>query len=311
MNEGPAAEVPEEVGQEELEYIDMTVKDVTEYDAESHLIRRVKYDLNGNLLSESNYAIEYEYDSRGDVAEAVFYNDSGRPNEKIKYEYDTEGKLKKEIVFFNRQDGEVIGNWTEYLYDENGGWTQDCFLNQEGGFDNGGTVRWLTKYDTAGNETGYFRYDIDGNILESRTCQYEYDAQGNIISERKYQMNGQEEWETEVEYGLLEAIETPVYFEKETTVLGLEPGNLMELTTKESNYNNGELIFSYQLELSYEYDQDGNLIKAMVVDVSDDEYSYYLGDIVEVEYEKEKISKVKYYDGFRWYCQEYEYSPLP
>lgn len=282
-------------------------KEVCEYDAEGNQTRYAEYGLNGQILLERTYRNEYTYDALDRVVKAEFYHQSDRSLEWEEYEYDAEGRVLKK-TFYLFEDNGIAYSWTDYIYDEEGGWSENEYLNPDFYGRNLDSARWDRKYDASGNEVGYLRYDISGTILEGYTCQCQYDEYGNIIEQQYIGVEGDRE---EYEYGLLEAMKIKVdYAEELFEIRNMQSTyGLFGFPTR-MTYEYDETLYSNKSYWEYKYDARDRLVKATVTGYSSigdfDEQ-----DMLELEYDAEgKVARVvcRNVEGQTKYCQEYEYT---
>jgi len=179
----------------------------------------------------------YSYDQNGLLTHAEF--DSGEP---IPYYYQFEKDNKGRIVKIVETDALGETNSTEeFTYDKKGVLTQSHYVNASGSSD------YIHYWDKNGFRTKVERLYDDGTVVEYYT--YEYDKKG---------------WLTKITtYYVDESLEDVQVFEND------QYGNPVSI---KSYGGDGEMFDA--MNISYEYDQQGNYIKQTTTSGMGEDYEY-------------------------------------
>lgn len=141
----------------------------------------------------------YEYDSKGNKIEKIYYTPDGSFNTKYSYKYDDNGNIiemsdsfsegylgnkytykydeKENLVEYNDYLGRKLDEKYIFEYDENGNEIEENWYNSNGNL----VKKWIKKYDDKGNIIENIFYYSEGKI-DSRTI-YKYDTNNNILEE--------------------------------------------------------------------------------------------------------------------------------
>lgn len=203
-------------------YMDDTVREICEYNADGLIQARYRYDSEGDLESWDEYvyndgvlASEVSYYENGAKRSGIAYNEDGTENVYAAYdrsgqmtdvyiaEYAASGRLERKVYYetrgltLNSSMDRVLRNgvkwWKIYDYDEYGNQVLDTSYNK-----NGSVSSWQEYYyDNAGNTVGYAAFYEDGMMNARGECSYdeegrqtgiaEYDADGNLNRKVEYE----------------------------------------------------------------------------------------------------------------------------
>ncbi|MCA9396200.1 MAG: hypothetical protein KC649_03435, partial [Candidatus Omnitrophica bacterium] len=154
--------------------------------------------------STGNKTYEYYYDENGRYQGNAYFDGDGNIRSKSEYVYDQDGRTK-EIINSSVVDGELtVTQKTKYAYHSNGRNRQIISVKvladgteqllskteynsdgrtvlQESYNSSTGLISYRYTYDDSGNQTGYVRYDSEGN--ENYSVSYTYNESGKITEQ--------------------------------------------------------------------------------------------------------------------------------
>lgn len=177
---------------------------IEDNDSNIHLV----FDKVGNIIEKKsrNYKypngfekFSYEYDSRGNKIEKIFYTPDGNLNTKYSYKYNVNGNIiemsisfpegrlgnkyaykydrKSNLIEYNDYLGKKLNQKTIFIYDENGNEVEEAIYDSKDNLKN----KWTKKYDAKGNLVESIHYFANGKI-DSKTI-YKNDTKNNVIEE--------------------------------------------------------------------------------------------------------------------------------
>ena len=168
----------------------------------------------------------YEYGLPGGFVLAVSCRADGSLGEKTKY--DLNGN-KIEVIHYDPDGSQTFK--TLYKYDPNGNMIEEAVYNSDGSLD----YKYLCKYDSNGNVIEKARYDGEGSLGDKFI--YKYDLNGNLV-----------EWNRQGYYSMMEP-------EKYSAQYDAQGNRIREVWCYQ--------VGPPEIENRYEYDSNGNLIKAI------------------------------------------------
>ncbi len=127
-----------------------------EYDSQNRLIKEETYQMDGTLTFTS----EKEYDERGNLISEKDYGEN-RSTMIRKHAYDEQNRRISDYAYW---DSGEPGYYSPYEYGENGQMSRIEHYNEKDEL----TSYMVYRYDEAGQETGYARYDADGTLVFER-----------------------------------------------------------------------------------------------------------------------------------------------
>ncbi len=330
---------------QETSFVYDPVGNLTQMTRPGGRITGYQYDRNYNLTAYTDAMgnrTAYSYDAENRLA-----SEKDALKQKIKYQYDKAGRLTKETDKF--------GHVTSYAYDNHGNVmtvTGKTGLNTQFDYDDndnlikvtdamGGVTTYgydsmdqLISYTNAAGKRNAYTYDLEGNLTSrtdgsGRTEQYAYDASGrlteyispsgkriqydydklNQLVKKSYEDAGGEKAEDSVVYAYNSAGERVSM--QDVTGKSQTEYDVLGRITKETNGSGKEVTYSYDdagniaeigypdgTKISYEYDLNDNLIKVTDRNGKETNYGYdSLNRITEVVRENGTKSTVFYDAG--------------
>lgn len=217
------------------QYMDDTVREVSEYNEAGQIQTRYRYDAEGDLEGRDEYEYhgdvlvsEVSYYKNGMKKSGIAYNEDGTENVYAAYdqngqmtdvylaEYASTGRLERKQYYetrgltINSSMDKVLRNgvkwWKLYDYDEHGYQTLDTSYNK-----NGSVSSWQEYYyDEDGNMVGYAAFYADGRMNGYGESSYdeagrkssvaEYDGDGNLNRMVEYEYDSLGSCVTEKRY---------------------------------------------------------------------------------------------------------------
>lgn len=154
-----------------------------EEEQEEFLFSEIKYDVNGNIIEESNYTSEnhleekktYKYNDKGKLIEETILHAAEDFEEKRTIIRNEHGHSIEEIKEY--PDGSV--ERTLIKRDENDNIIEIVVLDEDGEQES----KQLFKYDNKNNLTSHIKLDMDDEVIEATECKS--DDKGNIIYKKE------------------------------------------------------------------------------------------------------------------------------
>lgn len=194
------------------------------------------------------------YDVKGNIIEAVGYDQNGVGRTTFVYSYDTQGRLKEKISYSN---GAVYSR-EEYVYDHGG------FAKKEYRFQ-GHVLKTKEIYNSDGNIIEKIYYDDDG--VSSSKVLYINNNEGKIIEMRVFETNDAVTSKWRNVYDEKGNLTEDFSYSADGSLLGKhvytydDHGNYSGISSYRSGVLAGETIYKY------EYDVNGNWIKRTTLDI--------------------------------------------
>lgn len=206
----------------DIEIVRKTIREYTSYEGdieESITTNIYKFNQNGDILEETEYNDDegldflvarycYNYDSRCNQIEQIFYKEDGSLGWRELCKYDTLGNII-EGVAYNSEGVQICkksyqydsrGNLIEKIgYYDGGEKTKSMYAYQ---YDSQGNIVEKTECDNNGKQHSrdLYRFDSQGNMIEAclfgadnqlrMRIVYKHDLKGNVINEVVYNKDG-------------------------------------------------------------------------------------------------------------------------